>query len=47
LLLRATWPNVRVEYGPLTLMQGWIEIGQNVLEKDTLAPLEWFKNRDY
>ena len=32
--LQHSWPNVGVEYGPLTLMQGWIEIRPDHLEAD-------------
>ena len=28
------WPNVRVDYGPLTLMQGWQEIRPDCFEED-------------
>ena len=33
------WPKVRVDYGPLTLMQGWIPLNEKNIEKDvsTLA----------
>jgi len=39
--MRDGWPNVSVDYGPLTLMQGWIEVApdraeQDVLEQDIL-----------
>jgi hypothetical protein len=40
---RHTWPNVRVDYGPLTLMQGWIEVDPNSLEKDLLLLMERFE----
>jgi hypothetical protein len=40
---RNTWPNVSVKYGPLTLMQGWIEIHRNTFEMDTLELMERFK----
>jgi hypothetical protein len=39
---RNTWPNVTMDYGPLTLMQGWIEIDSNSFEKDILVLLERF-----
>ena len=42
--MRNAWPNVSVDYGPLTLMQGWIKIDQNSFEKDTLALMERFKH---
>ncbi len=39
--MRDGWPNVSVDYGPLTLMQGWIEVApdraeQDILEQDIL-----------
>jgi hypothetical protein len=42
--LRAAWPNVRVDYGPLTLMQGWIEVDVNRFEQDALGLMERFAN---
>jgi len=41
--MRAAWPNVSVDYGPLTLMQGWLEIDLNTFEKDALALMERFE----
>jgi hypothetical protein len=41
--MHEAWPNVSVDYGPLTLMQGWIEIVPKAFEKDTLVLLERFK----
>jgi hypothetical protein len=38
------WPNVSVEYGPLTLMQGWIEVDPNNFEKDALVLMERFEH---
>jgi len=40
--MRNTWPNVSMDHGPLTLMQGWIEIDSTSLEKDILVLLERF-----
>jgi hypothetical protein len=48
--MRAAWPNVSVDYGPLTLMQGWIEVDpdhfedhfEDRFENDALALLERF-----
>jgi len=37
-----TWPNVDVDYGPLTLMEGWIAINPDSLENDILALLNQF-----
>ncbi|MCW1963084.1 hypothetical protein [Chryseobacterium viscerum] len=31
---REDWPNISVDYGPLTLMQGWIELNIDDLEKN-------------
>jgi len=42
--LRDAWPNVSVDYGPLTLMQGWIEIDSNGLEKDIVVLMERFED---
>lgn len=28
------WPNVNVNYGPLTLMEGWLELDADTIEKD-------------
>ena len=41
---RNTWPNVSVDYGPLTLMQGWIKVDANRLEEDLLALMERFQH---
>jgi hypothetical protein len=41
--VRAARPNVSVDYGQLTLMQGWIEVDLNRFEKDTLVLLERFE----
>jgi hypothetical protein len=38
------WPNVSVDYGPLTLIQGWIEIDSNNLEEDILVLMECFEH---
>jgi hypothetical protein len=40
---RDAWPNLSVDYGPLTLMQGWIGIDPKRFEEDTLVLLERFK----
>jgi len=39
---RNTWPNVSVNYGPLTLMQGWIEVDPNSFEEGALFLMERF-----
>ena len=36
------WPNVSVDYGPLTLMEGWIEIDSVHFEEDILGLMERF-----
>jgi len=36
------WPNVSVEYGPQTLMQGWLLLGPDA-EKDSLSLLHRFE----
>jgi hypothetical protein len=38
------WPNVSVAYGPLTLMQGWIEVNQSSFEDDVEDLMECFKD---
>src|ERR1700692_3681896 len=40
---RDAWPNVSVDYGPLTLMQGWTAIEPKSFEADVLDLLERFK----
>jgi hypothetical protein len=41
--MRKTWPNVSMDHGPLTLMQGWIEIRSNSFERDILVLMEGFQ----
>lgn len=36
------WPNVSVQYGPLTLMEGWIELKPDSIEKDTSQLVQKF-----
>jgi hypothetical protein len=36
------WPNVSVDFGPLTLMQGWIAIDPKFFEKDVLKLMKSF-----
>ena len=31
------WPNVRMDFGPLTLMEGWVETGTESLSRQTLG----------
>ena len=40
--LRRDWPNVSVDYGPLTLMKGWIGSESNSLQEDVLIMMERF-----
>jgi hypothetical protein len=42
--MRNTWPNVSMDYGPMTLMQGWIEAESGSFEKDILVLMERFKH---
>jgi hypothetical protein len=41
--LSDSWPNVRVDHGPLTLMQGWIELDMSTFVRDVLELMERFK----
>jgi len=38
------WPNVSVDYGPLTLMEGWIEVDSVHFEGDVLVLMERFQS---
>ena len=40
--VRGEWPNVRLDYGPATLMQGWIAGEPDVLSKDILTLMDRF-----
>jgi hypothetical protein len=42
--VRAARANVSADYGPLTLMQVWIEVDLNRFEKDTLVLMERFEH---
>ncbi len=37
-----SWPNVRTDYGPLTLMQGWIEINTDSFERQVTRLMRQF-----
>ena len=37
------WPNVGVDHGPLTLMEGWIAIDASSFENDILALMDRFE----
>ncbi len=41
--LQDGWPNVALKYGPLTLMQGWIETTSDCMRKDVLLLMERFE----
>ena len=40
--LEKYWPNVSTKYGPLTLMQGWIDINPASFENDVLRLMRLF-----
>lgn len=40
---RHHWPNVRVDYGSLTLMEGWIELNDETLEDQLLGLMKNFE----
>lgn len=40
--MRADWPNVRVDYGPATLIQGWIPGESDTLLEDILSLMDRF-----
>lgn len=40
--VKKSWPNVSVDYGPLTLMEGWEEVALNKLGDGILPMLERF-----
>jgi hypothetical protein len=39
---RHSWPNVRTDYGPLTLMQGWFPLDPSTFAADALSLLTRF-----
>jgi len=41
--VREAWPNVSVDYGPQTLMQGWIEIDAKSFRADVVSLLHRFE----
>jgi len=41
-VLGSSWPNVRVDYGPLNLMQGWIEFREATFEPIVLSLMKEF-----
>jgi hypothetical protein len=36
------WPNLRTDYGPQTLMQGWLNLDLNTFEKDVSKLIDEF-----
>jgi hypothetical protein len=40
--MQKAWPNVSVDYGPLTLMEGWADIDMYDLEENILLMLQRF-----
>jgi hypothetical protein len=41
------WPNVSLDYGPLTLMEGWIEFDERYLENNVLDLAKKFSDIDF
>jgi hypothetical protein len=39
---RGEWPNIRIDYGPATLMQGWIESEPAALYRNIWNLMERF-----
>jgi hypothetical protein len=42
--MRGEWPNVSVECGPLTLMEGWIKADSVHFEKEMLDLMDGFQS---
>jgi hypothetical protein len=42
--MHKAWPNVSVDFGPLNLMQGWIEVDLNGFQKEALVLMERFEH---
>jgi hypothetical protein len=40
--MQSDWPNIRVDFGPLTLMQGWIPMVEKNLDRSLLELLNRF-----
>jgi hypothetical protein len=36
------WPNIKTDYGPQTLMQGWLPLHSRTFEEDVLDLIERF-----
>ncbi|HEY1461837.1 MAG TPA: hypothetical protein VGF44_00300 [Terriglobales bacterium] len=41
--MKKAWPNLSMDYGPLTLVEGWFEVDLNRLEENILPLMERFK----
>src|SRR5579871_4856666 len=41
--VRGAWPNVSTDFGPLTLMQGWVEFSPDTCGTEILALMERFQ----
>ncbi|MEO5591605.1 MAG: hypothetical protein ABIR15_23095 [Chitinophagaceae bacterium] len=41
------WPNVSVDYGPLTLMEGWVKLNDAIIQKDILKLAKQFLEMEY
>ena len=41
--VRNAWPNVSTDYGPLTLMEGWIDFRPDTCESEIVALMERFQ----
>lgn len=39
-----SWPNVSIDHGPLTLMEGWLAVDMNGFEDDVISLMERFEN---
>jgi len=42
--MRSAWPNVSVDYGPLTLMEGWIKADPVHCEREMLGLMDAFQS---
>ena len=45
--VEAHWPNVSIDYGPLTLMEGWTKLNEASLQKDIVELANNFIKIDY
>ncbi|MBS1756322.1 MAG: hypothetical protein JST71_09815 [Bacteroidetes bacterium] len=44
---QSNWKNVSISFGPLTLMEGWIELDENNIEKNVLSLANNFLEIDF